>query len=100
MNKYGMIYLCPNCGHHLTTPLKDGICICQTCQYDISNTRNDRLMAAAWTCYRKNVESYERLAAMLRYEEEELIIVSAFMIDHCFSIEEFKTFLKKWDIKG
>lgn len=57
-------------------------------------------MAAAWTCYRKNVESYERLAAMLRYEEEELIIVSAFMIDHCFSIEEFKTFLKKWDIKG
>ncbi len=94
-----MIYICPNCGHQLPTPIEDGICICPTCQYDVYNNLYDRLMSAAWTIIRKNVKSFDQLKKMMKYPENETILVAAYMIDNCFSIDEFKIALMNLNIK-
>ena len=88
-----MIYICSNCGHNLPEPLCDG-----NCEYDLSDNLYDRLMSAAWTCYRQKLDCADRLHSMTKNEDEALL-VAAYMIDNCYGIDEFRIACRNLGIK-
>jgi hypothetical protein len=51
-------------------------------------------MSAAWMVYRQNPETIDRVAKAVGLSEAASILVQAFMMDSCFSIDEFRAALK------
>lgn len=50
--------------------------------------------------YRQNPETVDRVAKAVGLTEAESIVVQAFMVDCCFSIDEFKAALKELGIRN
>lgn len=94
-----MLVLCPNCGHKLPSPLIDGICNCPTCSYDPQNSVHDRILEGSWTAIKRNLHSAEQIEGVCRMSHPEAVIVHAFAVENCYSIEEIKDALKSLGIR-
>jgi len=65
-----MIYVCPNCGHSLSHPLKDGIAICINCCNLFDSSQQSILLSAAWITRKKNY-TFEQLVDKLSLTHHE-----------------------------
>lgn len=56
------------------------------------------MMSAAWMVYRQNPDNIERIAKGTKLSDVESSVVQQFMIDSCYSIDEFRAALKELGI--
>lgn len=90
-----MLSICPNCGHKLPKKLADGIEFCEHCQTTADTSRHNRVMSAAWTAFKHRPESFGGVAEAIGLTDVESILVEAFVVDACYSIDEFRAALKE-----
>lgn len=93
-----MIISCPNCGHNLPNGLVDGITFCENCQSSVDSSRTNRIMSAAWMAIQQKPEDIDRISVKLKLSEIEAILVEAFILDNCYTIEEFRLVIKELGI--
>jgi uncharacterized Zn finger protein (UPF0148 family) len=94
-----VIYLCPNCGHNLPNGLQDGIAYCGNCGHSLETDQFNKLMSAAWMVIRQKPDEMSRIQKGVNLTEAEAILVEGFMINSCYSIDEFRSALKEFGIK-
>lgn len=94
LNKYYVIFACPNCGFFSENCLKNGVSCCSNCCYLIDCGQFNKLLAASWIVRRKKI-SAEQLQSWLGLSDEEAQFVYHYVEESCYSHDEFLKILKK-----
>lgn len=93
-----MIQLCPFCGHSVD-PVYDGITSCRRCSRVFDTCPINRLLSASWLTRRKNITTVDQLREC-GYSAKEADLVISYVVDQCYSHEEFFKELKDLGISA
>lgn len=83
-----MILCCPNCGYNLEEPLKDGVSICENCNFLFDNSQVNYLSAAGWLA-RKQKFNLDQLRYLTNLTEDEACFVYEFCTEQGYTHDEF-----------
>lgn len=92
-----MIFVCPNCGNQLDHSVNNGLTICTKCSYLVHNNIYNKLLSAGWIL-RKERFNIDRLKSEMKLDEDETILIQAFVGDNLYGHEELRRVLKKFNI--
>lgn len=84
-----MIYRCPYCGSTISPALHDGLTTCDNCNRIFSTSQFHRLLSAAWVVRREHAYDSEVLKYRCKLSQEEAEIVYHFVVEQCYSHDEF-----------
>jgi hypothetical protein len=94
-----MILVCPFCGQESPHPLIDGLASCNHCNRIYDGSLSNRLLSASWLVKKSNYHGIEQLISDTKLPEHEAILVYSFMIENCYSYDDFKEALVALGIK-
>ena len=95
-----MIFCCPFCGQMFGSPLSNGIAFCPHCSRIVESTLYQKLLGAAQYVKKFNCYDIERLKWDQKLSDEEAILVNSFIVENCYSVQEFSKVLKDLGIEG
>ena len=89
-----MMYLCPFCGNQLDRELRNGIADCCHCHRVFDSCKYNQLSSAGWVLQKNPHVDLDRFIHMTKLCREDAILVFAFIVDNCYSHEEFQKYLR------
>lgn len=94
-----MILNCPLCGAVLPEALKDGLSSCLHCDRVFNSSPFNKLMSAAWFLKKSKSVNIESLTSDMKLNPDEMLFVYTFIIDNCYSVEDFRKVLVNFGVK-
>jgi hypothetical protein len=90
-----MIKLCPNCGHHLPQPLKDGMSSCNNCRRAFDSSTRNKILSTSWVVRKKYLFDIEYLIRESDLAKEDVEFILEYVDDFCCNHDEFVYALNK-----
>jgi hypothetical protein len=89
-----MILVCPFCGTEIQEALINGLASCQNCKRVFDSCLPNRLLSASWLVRKNSYHGIAELISDTKLPEHEAILVYTFVVDNCYSQEEFQKAIK------
>ena len=86
---YVVIVLCPFCGNKLSQKLRDGITTCDHCGRIFTSNSTTKILSAAWNVRNWHVQDPETLRKQCELTDEELALVSEYVVANQLTHDEF-----------
>lgn len=93
-----MILACPHCGTSMTQALQDGLAACPHCNRIFDSSLYNRLLSASWLVRKHSCHGVNQLVSDTKLPEHEAIFVYSFVVENCYSHDEFQKALKLFGI--
>lgn len=86
---------CPFCGHHLASPLLNGMSSCTNCCRVFDSSKQNILLSTAWLVRKRDITDIQYLIDHVGSTHEDASFVIEHVADGCMSHEEFFLLLKE-----